>query len=125
MNAQHRPTTSAALCWQATAHICNPCGGRGLTGGIMDVDRLLTAFEAVLTRADARTELDAYTHDRRTEFLEVSSPFATMIKGMWERSDPDMKKQDQAEIMKLSVGSSNISLAGIKRRDSAAGSLNR
>lgn len=26
------------------AHICNPCGGRGLTGGIMEVARLLTAF---------------------------------------------------------------------------------
>jgi 2-polyprenyl-6-methoxyphenol hydroxylase-like FAD-dependent oxidoreductase len=100
------------------AHICNPCGGRGLTGGIMDVDRLLNAFEAILNGASARNELDAYTHDRRTEFLEVSSPFASMMKGMWERSDPDMQKKDQAEIMKLSVGSSNISLAGIKRRES-------
>jgi hypothetical protein len=39
-----------------------------------------------------------------------------MMKGMWERSDPAAQKQDQAEIMKLSVGSSQISLAGIKPR---------
>lgn len=96
------------------AHICNPCGGRGLTGGIMDVDRLIDAFEAILGGADARTELDAYTHDRRKEFLEVSSPFASMMKGMWERSAPAAQKQDQTEIAKLSVGSSSISLAGIK-----------
>lgn len=98
------------------AHICNPCGGRGLTGGIMDVGRLLDAFEAILKGADARSELDAYTHDRRKEFLEVSSPFASMMKAMWERSDRDAQKKDQAEIMKLSVGSSTISLAGIKPR---------
>ena len=100
------------------AHICNPCGGRGLTGGIMDVDRLLNAFEAVLTGVEARTQLVADTDDCRTEFLEVSSPFASMMKRMWERSDPVMQKKDQAEIMKLSVGSSNIPHAGIKRRES-------
>ena len=68
----------------------------------------------------ARAELDACMTDRRTEFLEVSSPFASTMKGMWERSDPTMQMADQAEIMKLSVGSSNIYRAGIKRRDSAA-----
>jgi 2-polyprenyl-6-methoxyphenol hydroxylase-like FAD-dependent oxidoreductase len=97
------------------AHICNPCGGRGLTGGIMDVDRLMTAFEATFRSADAGAELDAYTLDRRTEFLEVSSPFASLMKAMWERSDTVLQKLDQAEIAKLSVGSSTISLAGIKR----------
>lgn len=102
------------------AHICNPCGGRGLTGGIMDVDRLITAFENVLSGGNEREELDAYTHERRKEFLEVSSPFASMMKHMWERSDRDAQKQDQAEIMKLSVGSSSISLAGIKKREAAA-----
>ena len=86
----------------------------------MDVDQLLTAFEAILTGADPRTALDPYTHTRRKEFLEVSSPFASMMKGMWERSDPALQKQDQAGTMKLSVGSSNISFAGIKRRESAA-----
>lgn len=101
------------------AHICNPCGGRGLTGGIMDVDRLITAFEAILKGGDETAELNAYTTERRKEFLEVSSPFASMMKGMWERSDPDAQKQDQAEIAKLSVGSSSISLAGIKKREVA------
>lgn len=96
------------------AHICNPCGGRGLTGGIMDVDRLVDAFEAVFDEADAGTELDALTLDRRTEFLEVSSPFALLMKAMWERSDPALQKLDQADIAWLSVGSSTISLAGIK-----------
>lgn len=85
----------------------------------MDVDRLITAFEAILKGGDETAELNAYTTERRKEFLEVSSPFASMMKGMWERSDPDAQKQDQAEIAKLSVGSSSISLAGIKKREVA------
>lgn len=96
------------------AHNCNPCGGRGLTGGMMDVDRLITAFEAIFSWADAGAELDACTLDRRTELLEVSSPFVSLMKIKWERSDPALQKQGQAEIAKLSVGSSTIALAGSK-----------
>ena len=57
---------------------------------------------------------ECQTLDRRTEFLEVSSPFALLMKAMWERSDPALQKLDQADIAWLSVGSSTISLAGIK-----------
>ncbi len=96
------------------AHICNPCSGGGVTGGMMDVDRLVDAFAAILSGADAGTALDGDTLDRRTGFLKVSSPFASLMKAMSERSDPALQKPDQAKIAKLSVGSSTISLAGIK-----------
>ena len=85
----------------------------------MDVDRLITTFEAIFGGAAAGPELDAYTLDRRAEFLEVSSPFASLMKAMWERSDPALQKRDQAEITKLSMGSSTISLAGIKPQASS------
>ena len=50
----------------------------------------------------------------RQKLSAYPEPFASMMKAMWERSDPAAQKQDQAEIAKLSVGSSSISLAGIK-----------
>lgn len=56
----------------------------------------------------------------RRQFLDGSNPFASFMKGMWEISDPALQKPDQAEIMTLSVGSSNISRAGILRRKQAA-----
>ena len=42
-----------------------------------------------------------------------------MMKGIWERSDPEAQKLDQAEIAKLAVGSSSNSLAGIKKLEFA------
>jgi 2-polyprenyl-6-methoxyphenol hydroxylase-like FAD-dependent oxidoreductase len=96
------------------AHVCNPCGGRGLTGGIMDVDRLLDAFEGILGGTRGEDDLDGYTKDRRTEFLEVSSPFASTMKRMWEREDHEEQKKDQEQVMKISVGSGDISLAGLR-----------
>lgn len=96
------------------AHVCNPCGGRGLTGGIMDVDRLLDSFEGILGGTRDEDDLAAYTADRRTEFLEVSSPFASTMKRMWEREDLEEQKKDQDQVMKISVGSGAISLAGLR-----------
>jgi 2-polyprenyl-6-methoxyphenol hydroxylase-like FAD-dependent oxidoreductase len=93
------------------AHICTPCGERGLTSGIMDVDRLIAAFAAILSGGNARTGLDAHAAERRKEFLGVSSPFAALMTAMWERSDRDPQTRNAENTTRLAADASSIARA--------------
>ncbi|MEO1018926.1 MAG: FAD-dependent monooxygenase, partial [Pseudomonadota bacterium] len=100
-----------------SAHICNPCGGRGLTGGLQDVDHLLQSFARIGKGADAAQELQDYADMRRSVFLEVNSPFAQMMKNTWQRTDREEQRKDQARIAEVAAGSSNISMTGLEGRN--------
>ena len=77
--------------------------------------RTALSLGGVLGGQSGEGVLDAYSETRRKEFLEVSSPFAQTMKRMWSETDRAQQALDQAEIMKLSVGQSKISLAGLRR----------
>jgi 2-polyprenyl-6-methoxyphenol hydroxylase-like FAD-dependent oxidoreductase len=62
------------------AHICNPSGGYGLLGGIYDANALAISLIAVLQGARDETILDRYADERRTIFLEKTSPRAAQFK---------------------------------------------
>jgi 2-polyprenyl-6-methoxyphenol hydroxylase-like FAD-dependent oxidoreductase len=80
------------------AHACNPCGGLGLTGGVLDADALSDTLGAVITgRADERV-LDFYSQERRRVFLEVSSPLSTNFKRLLSESDPARREKDKADM---------------------------
>jgi 2-polyprenyl-6-methoxyphenol hydroxylase-like FAD-dependent oxidoreductase len=73
------------------AHACNPCGGMGLTGGVIDAAAIIDVLGAVCAGRASVSVLDFYAAERRRVFLEVSSPIATDFKR--RMSEPDLKRQ--------------------------------
>ncbi len=58
----------------------NPTGALGLTSGILDLDVLLAALDAVAKGTAPDSVLDDYATARRAKFLEHTSPFASDFK---------------------------------------------
>jgi 2-polyprenyl-6-methoxyphenol hydroxylase-like FAD-dependent oxidoreductase len=79
------------------AHVCNPCGGMGLTGGVIDAKALVEVMTAVIRRKAPESVLDFYATERRRVFLEVSSPAATRYKGRMSQPDLQLQRQDFEE----------------------------
>ena len=69
------------------AHVTNPTGALGLTGGILDLDVLMPALAAVAAGEAPDSVLDAYSDARRTKFLEHTSPFASDFKRLVYNGD--------------------------------------
>jgi 2-polyprenyl-6-methoxyphenol hydroxylase-like FAD-dependent oxidoreductase len=76
------------------AHVCNPCGGMGLTTGVMDANALVDALGAVISGKADESVLDFYDADRRRVFWEFSSPSATEYKRILGESDPERRRRD-------------------------------
>jgi 2-polyprenyl-6-methoxyphenol hydroxylase-like FAD-dependent oxidoreductase len=76
------------------AHACNPCGGLGLTTGVIDADALIAVMAAVIAGRAAETVLDFYAEERRRVFLEVTSPLATNFKRMMSEKYPAKRDED-------------------------------
>jgi len=81
------------------AHACNPCGGLGLTGGVIDADALSDALGAVIHGRADESVLDFYANERRRVFLEVTSPMSTNFKRLLSEPDPVRRAEDKAGMM--------------------------
>jgi 2-polyprenyl-6-methoxyphenol hydroxylase-like FAD-dependent oxidoreductase len=79
------------------AHACNPCGGMGLTGGVIDAGALTDVLSAVLAGRADETVLDFYAQERRRVFLEVSSPIASEYKRRMSEPDDARRQRDFEE----------------------------
>ena len=79
------------------AHACNPCGGLGLTSGIIDAAALIEVLSAVIAGRAPESVLDFYAKERRRVFLEVSSPIATDFKRRMSEKDPARQRADFEE----------------------------
>src|SRR4029453_2692173 len=77
------------------AHVCNPCGGMGLTSGIIDADALIKVLEAVVDGRGGDEVLDFYAEERRRVFREVVSPIATSFKRQLSEKDPEQRARDR------------------------------
>ncbi len=78
------------------AHACNPCGGLGLTGGVIDADTLSDTLGAVIGGRANDGVLDFYAAERRRVFLEVTSPMSTNFKRLLSEPDPVRRAEDKA-----------------------------
>jgi 2-polyprenyl-6-methoxyphenol hydroxylase-like FAD-dependent oxidoreductase len=81
------------------AHACNPCGGLGLTGGVIDADILSDILGAVIDGRASEKLLDFYAQERRRVFLEVTSPMSTNFKRQLSEADPVRRAQDKAAMI--------------------------
>ena len=93
------------------AHACNPCGGLGLTTGVIDADALITALGAVIAGEAGEDVLDFYAQERRRVFLEVTSPLASNFKRMLSESDPERQAADKAGVLASAETRHDISRA--------------
>lgn len=78
------------------AHACNPCGGLGLTGGVLDADALADVLGAVIAGRAADAVLDFYAEERRRVFQEVTSPMSMNFKRLLSESEPERRAADKA-----------------------------
>jgi 2-polyprenyl-6-methoxyphenol hydroxylase-like FAD-dependent oxidoreductase len=85
------------------AHITNPCGGLGLTSGLLDAVHLGDALSAVIHGRAADAVLDAYAHERREIFVNVTSPAATENKRRLMETDPERRAADIARLRQLNA----------------------
>lgn len=59
------------------AHVTNPTGGLGLTGGMFDAFALTSALSQVINDGRREDILDMFEADRRRKFIELVSPRAS------------------------------------------------
>lgn len=66
------------ICLAADAsHLCNPFGGLGLTGGLVDVGGLAECFEGIATGQADKSILDKYDEVRRGLWHSVINPISS------------------------------------------------
>jgi 2-polyprenyl-6-methoxyphenol hydroxylase-like FAD-dependent oxidoreductase len=83
------------------AHLVNPIGGLGLTGGLLDAFPLSEALIAVIEGRQPDSILDAWAAERRRVFLEVTAPTAKENRRRVSESDPDKKRADRERLRSL------------------------
>jgi len=76
------------------AHVCNPCGGMGLTSGVIDARALAQVLSAVMHGRAEESLLDFYSAERRRVYHEVTSPVATEFKRRLSEKDPVQREAD-------------------------------
>ncbi|MES4992503.1 FAD-dependent oxidoreductase [Phyllobacterium sp. 22229] len=76
------------------AHITNPTGGLGLTGGMFDTFALVEALTQVVHDNRGEDILETYDRDRRYKFLEIVSPRASSnLRNMYHMLPGQQKEQ--------------------------------
>jgi 2-polyprenyl-6-methoxyphenol hydroxylase-like FAD-dependent oxidoreductase len=83
------------------AHVVNPIGGLGLTGGLLDAVPLSAALIEVIHGRRGADVLDAWAHERRRVFLEVTAPTAKENRRRVSERDPDRRAADHARLRSL------------------------
>ena len=83
------------------AHLVNPIGGLGLTGGFLDAFPLSEALIAVIEGREPDALLDAWAAERRRVFLEVTAPTARENRRRVSERDPEKRRADAARLQRL------------------------
>jgi 2-polyprenyl-6-methoxyphenol hydroxylase-like FAD-dependent oxidoreductase len=107
--AQYRVHQRAAPSFRAgrvllagdAAHVTNPCGGLGLTSGLLDAVHLGDALGAVVAGDASEAALDDYADERRRIFWEVTSPAASENKRRLAERDPARRRADLERLRRL------------------------
>jgi 2-polyprenyl-6-methoxyphenol hydroxylase-like FAD-dependent oxidoreductase len=83
------------------AHVTNPCGGLGLTSGLLDAAHLGDALSAVVLGEASEEALDEYAAERLRIFWEVTSPTASENKRRLAERDPERRRADLERLRRL------------------------
>ncbi len=83
------------------AHLINPIGGLGLTGGLLDAIALGDALVAVIEGRRGEAALDFYAAERKRVFEEIVAPTAKENRRRISESDPARQAADYARLASL------------------------
>lgn len=84
------------------AHVCNPCGGMGLTTGIVDAVAASDALFSVISGESDESMLDYYSEERRRVFLDVTTRISSNTKRTLSEKDPQQQLEDERGYRKAS-----------------------
>jgi 2-polyprenyl-6-methoxyphenol hydroxylase-like FAD-dependent oxidoreductase len=84
------------------AHLVNPIGGLGLTGGLLDCMSLADALLAVIEGRCDQQVLDAWAAERRRVFLEITAPMARENRRRISERDPERRRADRERLRSFS-----------------------
>ncbi|QKX53819.1 uncharacterized protein TRUGW13939_00899 [Talaromyces rugulosus] len=82
------------------AHLCNPFGGLGLTGGIVDVGGLYDCLAGIYTGQADDSILDIYDNIRRSKYSNIVDPVSSSNIRLLFEQDPETAMQD-SEFLKM------------------------
>ncbi|THY41610.1 FAD binding domain-containing protein [Aureobasidium pullulans] len=75
------------------AHLCNPFGGLGITGGFVDVGCLYDCLYGIWTHQADESILDLYSEVRRQKYKDIIDPISTEnFKRVFDQ-DPEVAKE--------------------------------
>jgi 2-polyprenyl-6-methoxyphenol hydroxylase-like FAD-dependent oxidoreductase len=83
------------------AHLINPIGGLGLTGGLLDATSLSEALIAVIEGRRPPDVLDLWARERRRVFLEVTAVMAKENRRRIGERDPERRRADAQRLQNL------------------------
>jgi 4-nitrocatechol/4-nitrophenol 4-monooxygenase len=83
------------------AHLINPIGGLGLTGGLLDAVSLCEALIAVIHGHRPPAVLEAWSHERRRVFVQVTAPMAKENRRRVCERDPQRRRADADRLKSL------------------------
>lgn len=95
------------------AHLCNPFGGLGLTGGIVDVGGLYDCLFGIYRgQADDRI-LDKYDEVRRQKYKDIVDPISTAnMKRMWQEPEGLLERDDFLQFAKKTETNLDAAIQG-------------
>jgi 2-polyprenyl-6-methoxyphenol hydroxylase-like FAD-dependent oxidoreductase len=85
------------------AHLVNPIGGLGLTGGLLDCTSLADALLAVIEGRCDQHVLDEWAAERRRVFVEITAPTARENRRRVSERDPARRRVDRERLRSFSV----------------------
>ncbi|TIA22108.1 FAD binding domain-containing protein [Aureobasidium pullulans] len=82
------------------AHLCNPFGGLGLTGGMVDVGGLYDCLAGIFEGKADDSILDKYDEVRRTKYSEIINPVSTEnFKRVFDQTANEARERDDFLIL--------------------------
>ncbi|CAK7222037.1 hypothetical protein SBRCBS47491_004731 [Sporothrix bragantina] len=93
------------------AHLCNPFGGLGLTGGIVDAGNLADCLIGIYQGKADDSILDKYSEVRRQKYNDIINPVSSANIRRLFAQDPETALQDDAFLKMLHQGSADTSFA--------------
>jgi 2-polyprenyl-6-methoxyphenol hydroxylase-like FAD-dependent oxidoreductase len=84
------------------AHLVNPIGGLGLTGGLLDCMSLADALLAVIEGRCDQHVLNAWAAERRRVFVEITAPMARENRRRLSECDPERRSADRERLRRFS-----------------------
>ena len=90
------------------AHVTNPTGGLGLTGGMFDAFALIEALNRVIHDGADHDILEFYEQDRRRIFTEITSPRASQnLRNLYYLKE-GQEKEDRIQFLRDVAGNPEL-----------------